>query len=126
MDGLDVREKSTERVASSGGIADIRKGLHKRSVDLDAARAFVQKLKLKQPLGFADGARIAKFILRILGPSGIRELFAAKANSIPGPGSRYRARRVRLVWGHASVCSFILRSLRIALSWIMRMWPISM
>ena len=49
------------------------------------------------------GARCSgKSGLIFLGGSPIRELFAAKANIVPGPGSRRRACRVRRVWWHSS------------------------
>jgi hypothetical protein len=48
----------------------------------------------EQPLGLADEALI------FLGRGGIREPFTATVNSVPGPGLRRRACRVRRVWGH--------------------------
>ena len=59
MRGLHMREKLPERVASARRIADLGKGLDEPGVNRDSARAFVQKLKLKQPLGFADDARVS-------------------------------------------------------------------
>ena len=64
MRSLGVGKQAFQRIANASPIAELGKGLHKRGVNRDSARAFMQKLKLEPPLGFADRARIAKFILR--------------------------------------------------------------
>jgi hypothetical protein len=56
---LGVGKQALERVANASRVADLGKGLDEPGVNRDSARAFVQKLKPEQPLGFADGARIA-------------------------------------------------------------------
>jgi hypothetical protein len=61
---LGVCKQALQRIANASRVADLGKSLDQHGVDLDSARAFMKKFELKQPLGFADGARVAKFILR--------------------------------------------------------------
>jgi hypothetical protein len=82
MRRFHMRKQAAHRIANASRVADFRKGLDERGVDLDSARAIMQKLKPQQPLGFADGARVAKFILRWGGILGYVRSVRRQANDL--------------------------------------------
>ena len=93
-------EKLPHRIANAGRVADLGKSLDQRGVNRDSARAFMQKLKLKQPLGFADGARVAqKIFLRLGGFWGTRKIVIParkrRFQSATIPAGRWRFLRGR-------------------------------
>jgi len=61
MCGLDVRKQAFERVANACRITNLSEGLHEPGMNLNAARAFMQKFKVQLTPHSRDGAaRIAQ------------------------------------------------------------------
>jgi hypothetical protein len=81
MRSLGVGKQAFQRIANASPIAELGKGLHKRGVDLDSARALVKEFEVQLTSCFQHLARVAQFILRILAGWGISRIVAANRYS---------------------------------------------